>query len=181
MELYLFRHVQGQSVMKPPGPYCEIRKVYRDEHSLSSYSLGVIMSVKILPFNEIYAEPVKQLVIDIHQEFGFDYDRRLDADLEEISHVYGGRGGFWLAIENAKVVGTSALREDTQYTGTLKRMYLLPLFRGKGIGRLLLQQAVDYAKQQKYGEILLDTVTFQKDAIRLYEKFGFVKTGCKGS
>ncbi|MBO0994534.1 GNAT family N-acetyltransferase [Bacillus sp. SD088] len=139
------------------------------------------MSVEILPFTEIYAESVKQLIINVHQEFGFDYDRRLDVDLDKISHIYGGRGGFCIAIDNGNIIGTSALREDTQCTGTLKRMYLLPPFRGKGIGQMLLRQVIEHAKQQEYEEILLDTVTWQKSAVKLYEKYGFIKTGYKGS
>lgn len=133
-------------------------------------------NVQVIPFDTKYTHQVKQLVIEVHREFGFAYDRKLDADLDDIPGVYKGNGGFWIALNHDTVIGTCAIRGDTLATATLKRLYVLPVFRGEGIGGTLLHTAVEHARQHGFKEIQLDTSPAQKRAITLYERYGFVKT-----
>ena len=55
----------------------------------------------------------------------------------------------------------------------MKRLYVRPRFRGQQIGNQLVQRVTADAKEIGYSHMLLDTLPFLKNAIRMYRKFGF--------
>ena len=55
----------------------------------------------------------------------------------------------------------------------IKRMYVKPKYRGKGIGRALLQEQVNRARQQNVSTIRLDSSRFMTTAHSLYRSVGF--------
>lgn len=57
--------------------------------------------------------------------------------------------------------------------GELKRMYIRPAHRGRGLGKLLLNHLAAYAQQQGVHLLRLETGIHQTAAIHLYESFGF--------
>lgn len=61
--------------------------------------------------------------------------------------------------------------------GELKRMYVRPQFRGLGLGKLMLDHLVAYAREQGVGLLRLETGIHQKAAIGLYERMGFETIG----
>jgi putative acetyltransferase len=61
--------------------------------------------------------------------------------------------------------------------GELKRMYVDPAFRGRGIGRVLLGFLEQAAVEGGCLQLLLETGTLQPEAIALYEAAGFVRCG----
>lgn len=50
-------------------------------------------------------------------------------------------------------------------------------FRGKGVGQVLLKHAIDWAREQKYPGVTLETQTNNVPACKLYEKCGLVLSG----
>ena len=52
-------------------------------------------------------------------------------------------------------------------------MYLHRAYRGKGLGRRLLEDALARARQAGFRRITLETASVLKEAIRLYERYGF--------
>ena len=61
----------------------------------------------------------------------------------------------------------------------IKRIYLLSKFQGGGVGKLLLQQAIDYAYQTKAKRLLLGVYANNDAAIGFYEHMGFKKIGTR--
>ena len=57
--------------------------------------------------------------------------------------------------------------------GEIKRMFVRPQFRGLGLARLMLQHLEDYSRGQDIHMLRLETGIHQKEAIRLYENWGF--------
>ena len=57
--------------------------------------------------------------------------------------------------------------------GEIKRMYVRPQFRGKGIGRASLEALVDEARESGYPKVRLDSARFMKAAQSLYRSAGF--------
>jgi len=71
-----------------------------------------------------------------------------------------------------QLVGADPPRRSEPY-GELKRMYVRPQFRGQGLGGILLNHLVEYARQQNVYVLRLETGIYQTAAIRLYERWGF--------
>ena len=56
----------------------------------------------------------------------------------------------------------------------MKRLYLRPQFRGKGLGRVLVDRIIAEARQMGYQRMRLDTVEpVMRDAVAMYRKIGF--------
>lgn len=57
--------------------------------------------------------------------------------------------------------------------GELKRMYVRPAFRGRGLGARLIERLAAHARAHGIGLLRLETGIHQQNAIRLYERIGF--------
>lgn len=82
-------------------------------------------------------------------------------------------GMIFFARAGDKVVGTCALIKVDKSTFELVKMAVDEAYQGMGLGRLLLQASVDYAKGGKAKAVVLETNSQLKSAVKLYEKFGF--------
>ena len=92
------------------------------------------------------------------------------------------KGHILALLENNKIIGMVNLLYtiSTALGGKvaiLEDMILDPEKRGSGQGTILLQAAIDFAKQKECLRITLLTDVINKDAIRFYQKLGFVKSG----
>jgi len=95
-------------------------------------------------------------------------------ELKTINKQYNKpRGALLLACNEENVVGCVGIRELNTDTAELKRMYVLPEYRGNQIGRKLLELCIDIAKELNYSKIRLDTLSSMTQAQNLYRTFGF--------
>ena len=96
---------------------------------------------------------------------------------EEINHLekkYGMPfGRLYLAYCNGEAAGCIGLKNIDKKNCAMKRLYVKPQFRGKNIGKLLVQKIITEAKEIGYSHMLLDTLPFLEKAIYLYKQFGF--------
>jgi len=83
------------------------------------------------------------------------------------------RGGLWVAFVDGSGVGCAALREFDEDTGEVKRMYVDPEMRGKGIARTLALYVVGQARAIGYRRLRLGTLRSMRPAQGLYESLGF--------
>src|SRR5687767_253555 len=93
---------------------------------------------------------------------------RLDPD-----EVADGRGAFLIASRSGRPVGCGAVRRIDQRMGELKRMYVHPQERGRGVGRALLDALEAQARALGLGRLVLETGIRQTEAIALYQRCGF--------
>jgi len=88
------------------------------------------------------------------------------------------RSAYFIALSDDKIVGgggyfpTEGLPPKTCELG---KMYIDKEFRGKGIGKLLLDKSMESAKNEGYQQIYLETLPQLNQAVSLYEKNGFQK------
>lgn len=124
----------------------------------------------IVPFEPSHADGFRSLVVATLREFGFEPDPELDHDLDDPGATYA---ALWVAVDDDEVVGSVALRDLGGGTVELKRMYLRPDQRGRGLGKELLALALDWARANEMRVVRLDTSERMVAAQRLYKANGF--------
>ena len=96
---------------------------------------------------------------------------------EEVKHLekkYGRpEGRLYILFCDEKAAGCIALRKLDNENCEMKRLYIVPKFRGKGIGNLLIEKIISDAKEIGYRYMLLDTLPFLKSAVHRYKQHGF--------
>jgi GNAT superfamily N-acetyltransferase len=80
-----------------------------------------------------------------------------------------------VAYENEKAVGCGAFREYSMDAAEIKRMFVRPENRGRGIAGQILTELESWAKELNYSECILETGLKQPEAIKLYQKSGYEK------
>jgi len=94
---------------------------------------------------------------------------------EEIERRFG-EELILIASYDGKIVGTvSAVAQGEDLY--IRSMGVHPKARGRKIGEKLLEYIEDFARENYYKRLTLSTTPFLDRAIRLYEKFGFVREG----
>ena len=74
---------------------------------------------------------------------------------------------------SGKALGCVGLRPLDSSCGEMKRLYILPAGRGRGLGRALVEACIARARAIGYSEIRLDTLASMTEAQALYRKLGF--------
>ena len=82
---------------------------------------------------------------------------------------------FFVARDGGRPAGCGGVLLVGREYAEVKRMYVRPAFRGRRIGRLILDHLVEYARQHGLRVIRLETGIHQREAIALYEARGFRK------
>ena len=100
-----------------------------------------------------------------------------DKSTDELSEVFTkNKSAYFVALIDTAVVGGAGIFPTENLpvdTCELVKMYLSPQARGKGIGKMLMQQCLDAAAEFGYKKVYLETMPELVSAIPLYEKVGF--------
>lgn len=86
------------------------------------------------------------------------------------------QSAYFIAEMDGKMVGGGGIypTEDLPLgTCELVKMYLLPEARGIGLGRRLMEQCLEIAQLNGFQQVYLETLPELKQALKVYEKFGF--------
>jgi drug/metabolite transporter (DMT)-like permease/GNAT superfamily N-acetyltransferase len=82
-------------------------------------------------------------------------------------------GTFLVAYEGDRAIACGGIRALPDGAAELKRMYVVPDARGRGVGRLLLERLENEARRLGYRRLRLDTATSLREAQALYRSAGF--------
>ncbi len=133
---------------------------------------------RLRPANNRDCDNIASLVDSILREYDLKLDPACtDADIKDIESSYFGRGGMFIVLEteDGSVIGAYGLYPVDEQTCELRKMYLQKAHRGKGLGKLLLEDALSKAKQLGFERMVLETAAVLTEAIALYKSYGFVQ------
>ncbi len=102
----------------------------------------------------------------------------VDGDKHEYYHQFNGIEGLPYVIVsyyNGKPIACGAMKPYDSTTVEVKRMYTHPDSRGKGLGKSILQELEQWAKELGYKNLILETGTSFEAANNLYKKYGFIQ------
>ena len=150
------------------------KDIYDIEYSFGDLSVLCSDNTSLVPYNDSFKQGVFDFTDSCFREIGKKFEptgrHGFYNDIENVFEV------FYCLTVNGKVIGTVALKKIDDSTVELKALYLDSEYRGKGLGSRLMDKAIDEAKTRGYKSIVLDSMSEYKDALRLYEKYGFRNT-----
>jgi len=118
------------------------------------------------------------LTLDLHQDLELIYGK---GTIEEFAEENEKMLVFYVAYDdNETAVACGALKHYDDQTAEIKRMYVKPKHRGRGISKLILSELEDKAKELNYNRLVLETGLKQPEAMNLYNKFGYKPLKCYG-
>ncbi len=118
----------------------------------------------------------RELFLEYAQSLGFSLCfQNFDKELAELPGDYTPPEGRLLLVEyEGQLAACVALHKLEPGICEMKRLYLRPQFRGKGLGRAVAERIIAEARQIGYRRMRLDTVEpVMKDAVAMYRKLGF--------
>jgi putative acetyltransferase len=118
----------------------------------------------------------RELFLEYAQSIGFSLCfQNFDQELANLPGDYAPPGGRLLLAEyDGHLTGCVALHKLEPGICEMKRLYLRPQYRGKGLGRALADRIIAEARHIGYSRVRLDTVEpVMKDAVAMYRKLGF--------
>jgi ribosomal protein S18 acetylase RimI-like enzyme len=118
---------------------------------------------------------IRELFKEYAQSLGFDLDfQNFEKEFSELPGEYvPPHGCLFLAFYGKKIAGCVALRPFSKGICEMKRLYVRPEFRGKGIGKRLSTIIIKRAREIGYQAMRLDTIPTMKEANALYKMLGF--------
>ena len=131
--------------------------------------------VEIATYNPKYKKSFK----DLNIEWISNYFVVEPNDVKALDHaeeyIINKGGEIFAAVLNDEVLGVCALikSDGKDYDYELAKMAVSPKAQGKGVGLLLAESAIKWAKEKGASRIYLESNTKLKPAIKLYEKLGF--------
>ncbi|MBB1321486.1 MULTISPECIES: GNAT family N-acetyltransferase [Shewanella] len=119
------------------------------------------------------------VIREVSAEYGLTPDKGFsvaDKTLDCLSEVYDAQGSqYWVIEYQGKVVGGAGVAPLPGNDGVceLQKMYFARTIRGQGIAKAITGQCIEFAKQQGYQSMYLETTAVLVEALALYEKLGF--------
>jgi len=138
-----------------------------------------LIDITIRPIELRDNATIAKVIRDTLAEFGANHQGTVyyDPTTDHLYEMFQAPGSFYQVAElNGAVVGgggifpTEGLPADTC---ELVKMYLLPQVRGIGLGKKLISDCLEAARQRGYRNVYLETMPELKDALNTYAKFGF--------
>jgi putative acetyltransferase len=123
---------------------------------------------------DILSATARDLILALNAELSGRYPEQGACHFRLDAHeVAEGRGAFLVAYRSQKPIGCGAVRRIEEQTGELKRMYVCPEQRCRGVGRAILDALEAEAQKLSISRLVLETGIRNPEAIALYERAGF--------
>ncbi len=120
-------------------------------------------------------ERVRALFLEYQDWLGVDLCfQGFEAELATLPGAYAPpKGGLWFAKADGEIAGVAGVRPFKDGLCEMKRLWVRPAFRGRGLGRRLAERTIAAARAAGYRAMCLDTLGHLTAARAMYEDLGF--------
>ncbi len=133
------------------------------------------MKIEIINYSEELKEHVKVLNYEWLEEYFYVEEGDKTALSDPRKHIIDKGGFIFFAKRDEEIVGTASLLKKTDEVFELGKMAVAKSARGLGIGKVLMDHCIEFAKEKQIRKLILYSNTILKPAIHLYRKYGFVE------
>lgn len=124
----------------------------------------------------VTSDVAQALITSLNRELDERYPEEganfFSLDPEEVSE---GRGAFFVAYFGDEPVGCGAVRRIAPAIAEIKRMYVVPAARARGVGRQIVAQLESIARELGATQLVLETGVRQPEALAMYTRAGFTR------
>lgn len=113
---------------------------------------------------------IRALNVELDERYPEEGANHFRLDPEEVAP---GRGVFLVAYVRGEAVGCGATRLNEPGTAEIKRMYVLPAYRGRGVAGYLLSALEGHARSLGARQLVLETGERQPESLAVYRRAGF--------
>jgi putative acetyltransferase len=119
------------------------------------------------------------LIRSVFREFGIDRPGTVyfDPTTDSLFELFRTKGSvYWIAEDNGKMIGGCGIYPTPGLPdgcAELVKFYLLAGWRGRGIGRRLMEKCFESAKESGYRQLYLESLPELEKAVSMYLKAGF--------
>lgn len=99
----------------------------------------------------------------------------VDDHLEDLASLKPPDGIIYLLVIEGEMAGMGALRKLSNEVGEIKRMYIRPLYRGRGYGKQMMNKLLDVGREFGCSSFVLETSKFMAVAQHIYKSAGFTE------
>ena len=100
-----------------------------------------------------------------------------DPEIDSVYETYNAPRSIYFIVEEDNVIkggaGISQLKNEAFEICELQKMYIDPSMRGKGIGSIMIEKCLEFAKENNFKLCYIETMPNMLDAQKLYLKYGF--------
>ena len=113
--------------------------------------------------------------VDSVSSIGQTIPEYVEEHLEDLTSLKPPDGVIYLLVDDGDVAGMGAIRKLSDEVGEIKRMYIRPLYRGRGYGKQMLDKLLEVGREFGCSSFLLETSKFMTVAQHIYKSAGFVE------
>ena len=100
-----------------------------------------------------------------------------DKSLDCMTETYdSAKKAYYVVEKNGEIFGGAGIAQLDNYDGNiceLQKMYFMSEARGKGLGSVMMEKCLQFAKAAGFEKCYLETMPYMDDARKLYRKVGF--------
>ncbi len=138
-------------------------------------------AVEIIPFSDQYASAIKLLNTEWLEKY-FEVEPSDEKTLSNpMSEIIDKGGNIFYAKYQNQIVGTVSLMKIDDTTFELSKMAVTEKVQGLGIGKILIEYCMAFARDKGIKKLILYSNTILVPAIKMYEKYGFIEVNLGSS
>jgi GNAT superfamily N-acetyltransferase len=136
--------------------------------------------ISIVTYQDKYLPDFKRLNMEWLDKYNLTEPYDLDILNDPQGAIIDKGGCIFIAVDDGDAVGTAGLAKINDAEYELVKMTVDPAYRGKGLGKKLLNHCLEVAKGLHAEKISLYSNSQLQTALQLYEQFGFMHVDASG-